>query len=230
MCPIGDRIAFSYKNHEHLCCTPKAKLSNFVLAQRLLTAVFLCAGTYGTSDFFDWRMGLATPWSHVPHNILDFNDQMTFAQRLYNVVLSVFDAAVVRPFIFMPRQTAVAEKHFADSAPLPSLSSLNKNISLTLVYAHRSISDPRPAMPGLINIGGAHIKPTQPLPGDIQAFLDGASHGAIFFSLGTFLKSTSMSDLHLTAFLSKNSAKLSSRGILMIFLFLQIVSSALGSG
>lgn len=159
-------------------------------------------GTYGTSEFFDWRMGLATPFSHVAHAILDFSDEMAFAERLYNVVLSIFDAAIVRPFFHLPRQTTIAEKHFADLGPLPSLDSLNKNISMTLVYTHRSITYPRPSMPGLINIGGAHIKPTQPLPADIQQFLDGASNGAIFFSLGTFLKSSSMSKHHLAAFLS----------------------------
>lgn len=146
-------------------------------------------------------MGLATPFSHVPHAILDFGDEMTFAERLYNVALSIFDAAIVRPYFHLPRQTAVAERHFGHLGPLPSLDSLNKNISLTLVYTHRSISYPRPSMPGLISIGGAHIKPTQPLPADLQEFLDGAKNGAVFFSLGTFLKSSSMSKHHLTAFL-----------------------------
>lgn len=147
-------------------------------------------------------MGLATPFSHVPNTVLDFSDEMTFAERLYNTALSLFEAGIVRPLFHLPRQTAVAEKHFADSAPLPSLDSLNKNISVTLVYTHRSISYPRPSMPGLIYIGGAHIKPTQPLPIDIQQFLDEANNGAIFFSLGTFLKSSSMSKQHLAEFLS----------------------------
>lgn len=161
-------------------------------------------GTYGFSEFFDWRSGLATPWSHVPHAILDFSDEMTFAERLFNVLLSTFEATIIRPFFHLPRQMAIAEKHFADLMPLPSLDSLHKNISVTMVYTHRSISYPRPTMPGLINIGGAHIRPIKPLPADIQRFLDGAHHGAIFFSLGTFLKSSSMSTHHLAAFLSKS--------------------------
>lgn len=126
---------------------------------------------------------------------------MTFSERFYNLALSVFDAAIVRPYFHLPRQMAIAEKHFGDLAPLPSLASLNKNISVTLVYTHRSISYPRPSMPGLISIGGAHIKPTQPLPADLQQYLDGAKNGVIFFSLGTFLKSSSMSEQHLVAFL-----------------------------
>lgn len=39
-------------------------------------------------------------------------------------------------------------------------------------------------MPGIVNIGGAHIKSGKPLPENIQKFLDGAKDGAIYFSLG----------------------------------------------
>lgn len=163
---------------------------------------FLIAGTYGTSDFFDWRMGLLTPWSHVPHSMIDFSDDMTIYERLYNVALSMFDSIFIRQFQHLPHQTAVAQKHFTDLKPLPSLDNLLKKISITLVYTHRSISYPRPMMPGLINIGGAHIQPTKQLPSDIQQFLDEATHGAIFFSLGTIIKSSRMPKDHLTAFLS----------------------------
>lgn len=161
-------------------------------------------GTYGTSDFFDWRMGLLTPWSHVPHSMIDFSDHMTFTERLYNVALCTLDSVLVRHFLHLPNQMAVAQKHFKDLAPLPSLNSLSNQIAVTLVYTHRSISYPRPSMmPGLINIGGAHIKATKPLPNDIQRFLDEAIDGAIFFSLGTFVKSSRMPKDHLTAFLSE---------------------------
>lgn len=55
----------------------------------------------------------------------------------------------------------------------------------------RSI-EPRPMMPGMINIAGAHIKPVKPLPNDIQKFLDGAEHGAIYMSLGSRVQSSMM--------------------------------------
>lgn len=149
-------------------------------------------------------MGLLTPWSHVPHSMNDFSDDMTFSERFYNMVLSIFDSIYIRRFIHLPNQMAVAQKHFSKFTTLPSLDTLSKQISMTLVYTHRSISYPRPSMPGLINIGGAHIQPTKQLPIDIQQFLDEATHGAIFFSLGTFVKSSQMPKGHLTAFLSNS--------------------------
>lgn len=149
-------------------------------------------------------MGLLTPWSHVPHSLLSFSDNMTFYERVYNVALSVLDSIIIRRFIHLPHQTEVAQKHFSSLAPLPSLDDLLSKISLIMVYTHRSFTIPRPAMPGLINIGGAHIKPTKPLPNDIQNFLDGATHGAIFFSLGTFVKSSHMPKQQMDAFLSES--------------------------
>lgn len=172
---------------------------------RYINISFLITGTYGTSDFFDWRMGLLTPWSHVPHSMIDFSDEMTFSERFYNVALSMFDSIFIRQFVHLPHQTAIAQKHFSDVKSMPSLHSLSKQISVTLVYTHRSISYARPMMPGLINIGGAHIQPIKSLPNDIQQFLDEATHGAIFFSLGTFIKSSRMPKDHLTAFLSRLS-------------------------
>lgn len=166
-------------------------------------ANFFHAGTYGTSDFFDRQMGFLTPWSYVPHSLLAFSDHMTFYERLYNVALSMLDSVMIRRFVHLPRQTKVVHKYFADLEPLPSLDDLLSRISVIMVYTHRSISYPRPAMPNLINIGGAHIKPTKPLPNDIQTFLDGATDGAIFFSLGTFVKSSRMPKGHLVAFLSE---------------------------
>jgi glucuronosyltransferase len=42
-------------------------------------------------------------------------------------------------------------------------------------------------MPGIINIAGVHIKPSKPLPTDIQKFMDDAKEGVIYFSFGSVL-------------------------------------------
>lgn len=56
---------------------------------------------------------------------------------------------------------------------------------------------------GIIPIGGAHIKPVKPLPINLQAFLDGAKDGAIYFSLGSNLKSALLPKHQIQEFLSK---------------------------
>lgn len=126
---------------------------------------------------------------------------MDFGQRWYNTMLSLYDYILHR-FIHIPAQTELLKRHFGHLEPLPSIDELRKNISLIFVNAHRSITYPRPSMPGLIYIGGAHIsrKPKQ-LPNDIQKFLDEAQHGVIYFSLGTVVNTSKMPKEKLQVFL-----------------------------
>lgn len=87
-----------------------------------------------------------------------------------------------------------------------------RKISLTLVNVHKSTSKPRPQMPGIIHIGGAHIKPPKPLPQFLQEFIDQAEHGIVFFSLGSFLQSSAMPQEKIQIFLD-GFAKLKQRVI-----------------
>lgn len=60
------------------------------------------------------------------------------------------------------------------------------------VNTHKSTSSPRPAMPGIINIGGSHIRPPKPLPNDLKDFFDSSEHGVIVFSLGSYVQTSKM--------------------------------------
>lgn len=186
-------FAFKYK-------TPLVRISEQKLKILELLKKFFCLGTYGNSDFFDHQMGLITPWSHVPNLLLNYDDNMNFFERYHNIFVSIMDW-LTRQYMHLPYQAEVANKYFADLAPLPSIDFLLKNVSLILVNTHRSVLPPRPAMPGIINVGGAHIKPAKPLPNDLKQFLDEAADGVIYFSLGTILKSSEMPQEKLNIFL-----------------------------
>ncbi|XP_023165177.2 UDP-glucuronosyltransferase 2B13 isoform X2 [Drosophila hydei] len=150
-------------------------------------------GTMGYADNMDHAMGILTPWSVIPHLLLSHTDKMTFSQRAYNAYLSLYDA-VIRRWHYMPLMQQLAEKYFGSAieGALPNVLDLERNISLMLINSHRSVDLPRPSMPGLINVGGAHIRPAQKLPADIQSFIDNATHGVVYFSLGSYMKSTDM--------------------------------------
>lgn len=145
-------------------------------------------------------MGLITPWSHVPHLSIHYGDDMNFMERCHNTFVSLVDW-LFRQYLHLPYQAEIAEKYFASSAPLPSIDHLLKNVSLILVNTHRSVLIPRPAMPGIINVGGAHIQPPKALPAELQTFMDEAEHGVIYFSLGTLLRSSEMPADKLTIFI-----------------------------
>lgn len=165
-----------------------------------VTKAICCLGTYGNSDFFDHQMGLITPWSHVPNLLLNYDDNMNFIERCHNTFVSIMDW-LIRQYMHLPYQADIAGKYFASLAPLPSIDNLMKNVSLILVNTHRSVLSPRPAMPGIVNVGGAHIKPPKILPDDLKTFLDEAQHGVIYFSLGTLLKTSQMTLDKLNTFL-----------------------------
>lgn len=147
-------------------------------------------------------MGLLTPLSHVSNVMLGYTDKMNFFQRWYNTILTSF-GWIVRRFVSIPKQTELVKEYFSHLEPLPSIDDLRKDISIIFVNAHRAISYPRPKMPGLIYIGGAHIKPPKPLPVDLQKFLDESEHGVIYFSLGTVVQTSKMPLDKLNTFLGK---------------------------
>ncbi|XP_049301320.1 uncharacterized protein LOC125774984 [Anopheles funestus] len=163
--------------------------------------VTLC--TLGHANHIDQAMGLVTPWSFVPHPVLLLSDDMTFSQRCYNFWISLVDL-IIRQFYYIPQQNKLAQIHFARiEGPelMPSIQDLEKSISVILVNSHLSTSAPRPTIPGLVNVAGAHIKPAKELPEDIRKFLDGAKEGVIFFSLGSYMKSADMPKDKMKAFL-----------------------------
>lgn len=78
--------------------------------------------------------------------MLPYSDNMSFSERWYNTIITVFDA-FVRNWIHLPNEEQLAQKYFAHLAPLPPLNEILRNISLNLVNTHRAITPPRPSMP-----------------------------------------------------------------------------------
>lgn len=122
---------------------------------------------------------------------LTYTDNMSFTERWFNTALSLYDW-ILRRWIAIPAHNAMAKKFFGHLGDIPTIDELHRNVSITFVNNHRSVAPPRPSLPNIINIGGSHIKPPKPLPADIKTFLDQATDGAIYFSLGTIVKSSSM--------------------------------------
>jgi glucuronosyltransferase len=154
-------------------------------------------GTLDYSDYIDRARGVLTPWSHVPHFLSYFSDNMSFIQRLKNFLYSIYDV-LGRKLYYMPNQTKLARLAFKSIAKergcrLPTIQDLESKISLHLMNSHLALSSPRPKMPGMVDIAGIHIKPPKVLPDDIKRFLDEAENGVIYMSFGSFLKSSMMS-------------------------------------
>lgn len=79
---------------------------------------------------------------------------------------------------------------FGNDPKMISFDQAKKNVSLVFCNSHAISEGPlRPNVPGVVEIGGIQIKSKpDPLPKDVEEFLDSAKHGAILFSLGSNLK------------------------------------------
>lgn len=79
------------------------------------------------------------------------------------------------------------------SVPIPPVSQMEKNLSAVLLNSHAPLTSTRPTVPGMVFIGGMHIKQVpDPLPEDIKQFIENSEHGVIYFSLGSNVKSSEM--------------------------------------
>jgi glucuronosyltransferase len=110
----------------------------------------------------DQSMGFLPPLSFVSHSDLPYVDNMTFQQRIYNTLITAYDA-VFRRLNYIRGQDKLAKKHFGKfiQGELPKVLDMEREVSVVLVNSHKSVDKPRPKMPGLIEIGGAHVKAQQ---------------------------------------------------------------------
>lgn len=70
---------------------------------------------------------------------------------------------------------------------------MEKNLSAVLLNSHAPLTTTRPTVPGMVFVGGMHIKNVpDPLPEDIKTFIENSEHGVIYFSLGSNVKSSEM--------------------------------------
>ncbi|XP_058448413.1 UDP-glycosyltransferase UGT5-like [Malaya genurostris] len=188
---------------------------DLIIAEQFVQEAFLMFGhkyrapivtinTLGYTDYIDRSFGMITPLSFVPHFFTQLTDEMSFLERCYNVIVTVYDWAN-RKFVYLPEQNAMARKYFANSGYLaqsmPTVEELDMNVSVTLTNSHIMSFRPRPKMIGMVDIAGVHIKPAKDLPLDVKNFLDSSASGAIYINFGTFLRSSAMPAETLRVFL-----------------------------
>jgi hypothetical protein len=139
--------------------------------------------TFGASKWTNDLVGTPSPLSYIPHPFLSFTDQMNFVQRLGNTMMNLFETIYMNLFYY-PHQREIYEASFPD--PKPTLDEIMKKVNLVLLNNHFSLSHPRPYPPAMIEVGGMHInRKPKPLPAHIQSYLDNATDGVIYFSMGS---------------------------------------------
>lgn len=114
-------------------------------------------------------------WLHVPStfsyipNILlqETTSDMSFTKRLKNTIIGVMQL-YVEHYLYLPKMKEIMNIHFTSYKgweSRPSLEEMLKNVSLTLVNTHIAVGITRPYPPGVIDVGGMHIKEPKSLSG-----------------------------------------------------------------
>lgn len=151
--------------------------------------------------------GNPAPFSFVPNmHLPTSSNRLTFSERLTNTFLGLTFNAWMNYLVF-PKQNEIYRNFFGADAP--DLRDVITNVSLVLVNSHVCLETPRPYLPNMITIGGYHVEEPKELPKvrfqlgdylefqtslfqDIKTILDNAKEGAIYFSLGSLLKSAKL--------------------------------------
>lgn len=123
---------------------------------------------------------------YTHHVNLPFGKDLSFWQRIVCVLFEIFDEFQTSYLLYPIQQKIIRT---ALDNPEINLYEIIRNVSLLFTNIIPGFNKVTTNLPSIIQINGLQIKPPQVLPKHLQEFLDGATHGAIYFSLGSNIKS-----------------------------------------
>ncbi|KAF2883475.1 hypothetical protein ILUMI_22717 [Ignelater luminosus] len=125
-----------------------------------------------------------------PDVALPFVTPLNFKERLLSTLYTAFMKIYLR-FVTIPQETKLIRKYFGEH--YPTSMEMRNRMSLLFVNTDHIFNVIRPLIPSVIQIGGgSHIDFSTALPQNLQDLLDGEAGGAIYFSLGTNVRSANV--------------------------------------
>ncbi|EDV52957.1 UDP-glucuronosyltransferase 2A3 [Drosophila erecta] len=151
--------------------------------------------SYGTDWKIDELMGNISPISYLQSPSPRFYDLGAYGQRLSQFVERTL-SYINYKWRHVRKEEALYRQYFPSTAKWKSLSEISRNFALVLVNHHFTLGPPRPYVPNMIEVGGLHVNPDpEALPAELDHFIQGAGEsGVIYFSLGTNVRSKSLSE------------------------------------
>nr|XP_051675707.1 UDP-glucuronosyltransferase 2B13 isoform X2 [Oryctolagus cuniculus] len=128
--------------------------------------------------------GLHVPPSYVPIILSGLTGQMTFMERVQNMLcLLYFD------FWFQTFNERRWDKFYSEVLGRPArFSELMGKADMWLIRSYWDLEFPRPLLPNFEFVGGFHCKPAKPLPKEMEAFVQSSGEeGVVVFSLGSMI-------------------------------------------
>lgn len=122
--------------------------------------------------------------SYMPHLYSELTDTIHLKDRVYNSYIHWLDsiAWIWRDINYENR---FIEQVFPNSAKRAKYEEIHRYIPMVFLHSHPILTGAHAAMSNIIDVTGIqvamHRKPLQP---EVQAFLDGATEGVVYISLG----------------------------------------------
>ncbi|XP_041659642.1 UDP-glucuronosyltransferase 1-2-like isoform X1 [Cheilinus undulatus] len=125
-----------------------------------------------------------SPLSYIPAPGSGLTDKMTFIQRVknffYHGVVEYQQRVVLGPYY-----DSLCDKYIEGGC---NIISLLQEADIWLFRSDFVLDFPRPTMPNVVYVGGLQCKPAQPLPADLEDFVQSAGeHGVIIMTLGSMV-------------------------------------------
>ncbi|XP_006873824.1 PREDICTED: UDP-glucuronosyltransferase 2B31-like isoform X1 [Chrysochloris asiatica] len=129
--------------------------------------------------------GLLAPPSYVPVVMSELSDQMTFMERIKNMIYTLyFD------FWFQTFNEKKWDQFYSEVLGKPTtLSETMGKAEIWLIRTYWDFDFPRPFLPHFDFVGGLHCKPARPLPKEMEEFVQSSGkHGIVVFTLGSMVR------------------------------------------
>ncbi|XP_046312610.1 UDP-glucuronosyltransferase 2B31 [Marmota monax] len=141
--------------------------------------------------------GLTFPPSYVPIVMSELSDQMTFMDRLKNIMYMLyFD------FWFQTFDVKKWNQFYSEvlGRPTTIYETMGK-ADFWLIRTYWDLEFPRPLLPNFDFVGGLHCKPAKPLPKEMEEFLQSSGeNGIVVFSLGSMVSNIPEERANIIAF------------------------------
>lgn len=125
-----------------------------------------------------------SPLSYIPFTGTELTDKMTFPERIKNLV-SYIGGMYTMSYMAEPNYKPTVMKYFG---PDVDYSTFFLDADIWLMRNDFVFEFPRPTLPNIIYMGGFQCKPSNPLPADLEAFVQSSGdHGVIVMTLGTLV-------------------------------------------
>merc|ERR1712136_242614 len=133
---------------------------------------------------------------YVPNPLMDMSDRMSLPQRIINTV-----STFMVDQLFRQQQKSPVYSEIKTLLPdCPPLDEIEKETSLVFTNSHPIFHYPRTMTPEMIEIGGIHCKPANPLPPVLEKFVGDHEPGFIIFGVGSAMNMNDMPEFMIKAF------------------------------